>query len=109
MGDYQGSFPVKTVDTTDKAKAIEYAMEYISLYGQIGGDHHKAWVLDQVARILQGTPIEVSKRVWTNQNGSTHTELDWNTGTPSKKYLEWVNGMRFCNGEEYDYDEGIAP
>ena len=33
-------------------KKIQDAMEVIMRYGQIDGDHHKAWVIDQVSRIL---------------------------------------------------------
>ena len=37
---------------------IQQAMELIERYGQIDGDHHKAWVLDQVARVLKGDDYE---------------------------------------------------
>lgn len=31
---------------------MEEAMSLLLSYGQIDGDHHKAWVIDQVARML---------------------------------------------------------
>ena len=30
----------------------QWAVNYIDGYGQIDGDHHKLWVMDQVVRIL---------------------------------------------------------
>jgi len=33
-------------------KKITAALEVIYSYGQSDGDHHKAWVIDQVVRIL---------------------------------------------------------
>jgi len=80
----------------------EWALIFIEQYGQIDGGHHKAWVLDQVARILLGTPVIVIAPHMT----------DCATGKPSKRYLDWVNEMlgEEMDGEyEYDYDEGIAP
>lgn len=35
---------------TQAERAIELAVRY----GQIDGDHHKAWVIDQMVRILAG-------------------------------------------------------
>lgn len=35
-----------------------YALSLIFQYGQIDGSHHKAWSLDQVARILAGEKYE---------------------------------------------------
>jgi hypothetical protein len=63
---------------------ITDALELLGRYGGIDGDHHKAWVLDQIARILIG-------------------DLD--------AYNAWVVDMK--NGldgpDTYGYDEGIAP
>jgi len=85
----------------------DWAMAYIESYGGTDGDHHKAWVLDQVARILKGTPVVLEKHKW--KNG--HEEMEFSTGEPSKKYLDWVVEMK--DGEDgpesYGYDEGIAP
>jgi hypothetical protein len=43
---------VRNVDETDEA--IATALARILQSGGVDGDHHKAWVLDQVARILAG-------------------------------------------------------
>ena len=82
-------------------------MYYIESYGQIDGDHHKLWVLDQIVRIMKGCEIVLKIAKW----GDGQTELRIDTGKESKKYLEWVKEMK--NGEDgedtYGYDEGIAP
>ena len=88
----------------------DWAMTYIESYGQIDGGHHKQWVLDQVARILNDTPVIVKKASWDNG----HYEYRFETSEPSKKYLKWIEDMRGEYGEEwadyeYTYDEGIAP
>ena len=89
--------------------AQDWAMKYIELYGGFGGSHHKAWVLDQVSRILKGTPIILKLAKWSDGL----QEYRFETGEPSPEYLQWVQlmlGEKDENGEyEYDYDEGIAP
>ncbi len=80
----------------------EWALMYIEYYGGFDGAHHKDWVLDQVVRILHGTPVIVSEASWSNG----HSEYRYNTGEPSKEYLEWVELMEMGGSE---YSEGIAP
>lgn len=86
-----------------------WALYFVSSYGQIDGDHHKAWVLDQVARILLRTPVVVKLASWSD--GLTEWRVE--TGAPSQAYLDWVErqlGETGADGErEYSYDEGIAP
>lgn len=84
-------------------------MEFLEL-GQIPGAHHKTWVLDQVARVLSGTPVIVSLARW----GNGHSEYRFATGEPSQDYLNWVEEMRGGYNPatydfEYDYDVGTAP
>ena len=101
MDGYLGETPLKTINGT------EAALIYISMYGGIDGGHHKQWVLDQVARILLGTPVNVTLAKW--ENG--HQEERFHVGGPSAEYTAWVAQMKA--GEDgpntYDYDEGIAP
>ncbi len=90
--------------------AQDWAMEYIGRYGQIDGGHHKQWVLDQVARILKGTPVILKLARWDNG----HREYRITTGEPSKEYLAWVEEMKGEYDEEnecyeYDYETGGAP
>lgn len=79
-------------------EATDWALTYINRYGQIDGANHKQWVLDQVARILNGTPVFVKLATWDNG----HSEYRFEVGEPTQEYLDWV-------GEDDEYDEGIAP
>lgn len=89
--------------------AAQWALHFIEQYGQIDGSHHKTWVLDQVARILHGTPVIVSLAQWSDGQ----QEYRFRTGEPSPEYLAWVESMLQADPEtgepEYDYDEGVAP
>lgn len=94
--------PFKDSDSGD------WAMVFIDKYGQIDGEHHKQWVLDQVARILLGTKIILKQAKWSDGL----TEYRVTTDEPSYVYLDWVKDRKgeMIDGEyEYDYDEGIAP
>lgn len=64
-----------------KDDALEDAVGLIFQYGQIDGDHHKAWLLDQVARTLLSNYDEVIVRYRAGEDGP----------------------------ETYSWDEGIAP
>lgn len=108
---YLGEVDVTSLDNTpfEGFAKEDWALTYIGAYGQIDGDHHKQWVLDQVARILKGTPVNVKLARWDNGQ----QEYRFNTGEPSQAYLDWVEEMK---GEvddegyyEYNYDCGIAP
>ena len=87
----------------------EWALEYLYRYGTIDGDHHKQWLNDQIARILNETPVILSIARW--KNG--HFEYRYNTGEPSQKYLNWLTkakGEQDEDGDyEYSWEEGIAP
>jgi len=67
MEGYLGEFPV-VISESEFANytPTDWAMCYIERYGQIDGDHHKAWVLDQVSRILKGTEVIVKEARWAN-------------------------------------------
>lgn len=103
-----GNF-IERKEVTHRLTPIDAALWFIGSYGQIDGAHHKTWVLDQVARILNGTPVIATEATW-----ERHRELDFTTGEPSAEYLAWVKEMRGEWDEEneefeYSYDEGIAP
>ena len=110
MNGYLGTVVVDVADTPyanyDKN---DWALEYVEMYGQIDGDHHKTWVLDQVARILNGTPVIVSQASW--DNGQTEYRID--LADPSPEYLAWVEKMLGDEDEdgerEYEYSTGCAP
>lgn len=111
---YLGQFPIAQ-DLTPYAgfTRIDWALRFIQRYGGIGGEHHKAWVLDQCARIMHGTPVKVEIARWdvSANHPDGHEEYRFWTEKPSHAYLEWVAECR--DGEDgpetYDYDEGIAP
>ncbi len=88
----------------------DWVMLFIERFGQIDGAHHKSWVLDQAARILKGTKVNVKLAKWENGEEEYRIEID----KPSEEYLNWVEEMK---GEyspdddcfEYNYNKGIAP
>jgi hypothetical protein len=110
---YLGEFDVDLSQSPFKDYTpADWAMYFVGSYGQIDGDHHKAWVLDQVARILKGTPVIVKQARWDRGGGDTEEDFRVQTGEPSKAYLDWVEEMLGdeVDGErEYDYETGIAP
>lgn len=88
---------------------LQWAMYFIENYGQIDGGHHKAWVLDQAARIIKGTPLIIVLAKWSDGK----KEYRVHTGEPSQEYLEWVKEMQGDMDEEFEpedyYTVGIAP
>ena len=106
---YLGEFPVDICDSPFKGfKSKDWALQYIFQYGQIDGDHHKAWVLDQVARILCGATVEVVVAKWSDHPN----EYRFRVLDDSSEYDEWVEEYeeRDEDGEpQYEYDVGIAP
>jgi len=76
-----------------------WALYFIEMYGGIDGAHHKDWVLDQVARLLLGSPVVAEKATW--KNG--HHEYRIHVGTPSNAYIKWVDDF------DGNYTTGTAP
>ena len=112
MEGYLGETKLESHDGTpyEGYSPVDWALQHIEAYGQTDGAHHKLWVLDQVARILKGTPVHLKLAKWSNG----HEEYRFDTGEPSKEYLDWVEEMKGeydAENEEYEYgyDEGIAP
>lgn len=74
---------LKACDTLEQLQAKnKKALEIIEQYGGIEGDHHRCWVIDQVARLLNGDDYE-----------------------------RWVTEMKdgVDGPNTYGWDEGIAP
>jgi hypothetical protein len=71
-----------TVVDASAADKVEAALDAIEHYGGFEGSHHKAWVIDQVARALTGD-----------------------------QYAQWVIDMKAGEDgpNTYDWDEGIPP
>lgn len=69
-------------ENEEKDEQIEQALKIAFCYGQTDGDHHKAWVIDQMVRNLTG-----------------------------EKYDKWINDYIYDEetGDSYTWDKGIAP
>jgi len=108
MTGYLGETLVEDLSNTKFANygTTDWAL-YFAAYGQEDGEHHKAWAIDQVCRVLKNTPVIVKLAKW--DNGCLEYRVV--TGNPSDEYLQFVSD--FCNGEDgpntYSWDEGIAP
>lgn len=110
MAKYLGETKVdiKTHPVFKKYTTVDWMMYFIESYGQIDGEHHKTWVLDQAARIAHGNKIEVKLAKWDDGQSEYRVNL---VKAPTKEYKNWVKEMK--DGEDgpesYSYDEGIAP
>lgn len=85
---------------------ITKALLFATKYGGIDGDHHKAWVIDQMVRALTGCPdINV---VATDSRGKMY---EYTKLGESDEYKKLVADT--CNGTDgpntYHWEEGIAP
>lgn len=108
MEGYLGEFDIDLESSPFKNYApFDWAMYFVEKYGQKDGERHKAWVLDQVARIYNGTLPIVKIAKWSNGQSEYRVNLD----SPSEKYELWVGKMK--DGEDgaetYFYDKGVAP
>ena len=83
-------------------KALNLAVEH----GDADGDHHKAWVIDQMVRALTGCPM-VEKQA----EDCRHRPYTYETQGESAEYVQLVKSARA--GEDgpytYDWNTGIAP
>lgn len=84
-------------------KKSDWCLYFISQYGQIDGNHHKLWLLDQLARIIHGTKPVIHLAKWANGESEYRVQLD----APSQQYEDWVLQMK--GDGEYDYDIGSPP
>ncbi len=83
-------------------KALKIAVEH----GDTDGDHHKAWVIDQMVRALTGCPM-----VMKQAEDCRHRPYAYEAQGESAEYVDLVRGARV--GEDgpytYDWNTGIAP
>lgn len=96
---FEGEYRID-VDKTEYAmwQTGRWALFWIEKYGSIDGEHHKTWVIDQVARILMGTAIVITEARWTDHA----SEYRFRLASPSKIYSDWAQ-------EVGDVDSGVAP
>lgn len=69
----------------------------------VEGAAHKAWVLDQVVRVLHGTPVAVRLASWSDGR----EEHRFCLGVPSASYQQWRQAL--AENGNVNYDEGIPP
>jgi hypothetical protein len=85
---------------------IKSALDIAVRYGGTDGDHHKAWVIDQIVRALTGCPMVGKTSV--DCNGKPYS---YEVQGESPEYVELVR--QTCDGEDgpdtYSWDVGVAP
>lgn len=73
-------------------------------YGGFQGDHHRAWAIDQMVRLLTGC-------AYPGETLDEYLDQAHKGRTPSVLYSEWVAARK--RGEDgpdtYEWDEGIPP
>ena len=93
-------------DRTSYGERIDRALLIAARYGQTDGDHHKAWVIDQMVRTLLG--CQYVKRQAVDYRGQPYEYLGLGE---SDEYREWLGA--YCEGESgsdvREWREGIAP
>jgi hypothetical protein len=92
-------------DIPELLDRITRALEYVDS-GQVDGEHHKAWAIDQIVRALTGCPIVTRTAV------DTHGErYEYPSQGESEEYRRFLAAYRA--GEDgpdtYHWEEGIAP
>lgn len=89
-----------------EAEKIKKAVTLAVKYGGIQGDHHKAWVIDQMVRALTGCPMIEKDAI--DCNGTPYSFMD---AGESQEYLEIVREAKIGEDgpETYTWETGIAP
>jgi hypothetical protein len=91
--------------------ASDFALMFITMYGGFTSSYHKDWVLDQVARILNGVEVIIEEASWDNGQ----TEFRYSTSDIlTDDYNAFVANCRGAWDEEneeweYSYEEGSPP
>lgn len=97
MNGYLGEKIVEKRSTPFKHyKRKDWVLWFVSNYGHCDGEHHKQWLLDQVARVCLGSKIIIKEASWENGLKEYRVSL----GKENKAYKEWAGD---------DWDSGIAP
>jgi hypothetical protein len=79
---------------------IERALDFAVRYGQIDGDHHKMWVIDQMVRALTGCPMV--RRTENDCNGRRYT---FDHQAEGEDYV----ALTAPGEDEGEWDIGIPP
>jgi len=85
---------------------INKALDFAYCYGQIDGDHHKEWVIDQMVRALTGCPV-----VTASSSDANGKNFEYETQGESEEYQDFLRA--YAQGEDgphtYSWGIGIAP
>ncbi|MEJ7687452.1 MAG: hypothetical protein WKG52_10900 [Variovorax sp.] len=102
MTRYVGTVPVDKASHPRFAtyRTGDWASHFIAEYGVLPNEGHKAWLIDQVSRILHGTPVVVGQARWTDGRKEDRIWL----ASPSPRYMQWRKSLRLS-----EYDEGVPP
>ena len=91
---------------SEQDQRISDALDVAIRYGGIDGDHHKAWVIDQMVRCLTGCPNVTTEAV--DSKGQAFT---YERRAESDEYIELVKDA--CDGKDgpntYEWNVGVAP
>lgn len=84
-----------------ESERVSKALDYARQYGGIEGDHHKAWVIDQMVRALTGCP-EVSKEA---------AGYSYKAQGESQEYAKFLADTKAGNDgpDTYGWEVGIPP
>lgn len=104
MKGYLGETVLDSLDGTpfERFNKWGWACHYIKTYASIDGEPHKAWMRDQVSRIILGTPVIVSVAKWANGQ----IEYRFSTGDPSAEYIRRAAKRR---ADGYTVNVGVVP
>ena len=103
MEGYLGEKIVEQKDTPfEHYDKDDWEMYFIEQYGDIDGEHHKKWLLDQIVRIKKGTPIIIKIAEWENGDYEYRIDLD----EPTDDYKEWVEEVEYLG---HNHEIGIPP
>lgn len=72
---------------------LNLILDLVSAYGGVDGAHHKQWLLDQIARIALGAPVEETE---VTRGGEAERVISVGT---CAAYEQWADGR----------DPGVAP
>lgn len=71
--------PEDAPESDSLADRATTALRYAFSYGQIDGDHHKAWVIDQIVRALTGPDYDAAITSWSDGEDGPETYY-WGEG-----------------------------
>lgn len=86
---------MKVTDIAECKRRIKRAKQVAMNYGQIQGDHHRTWVLDQMVRALCGCPYDKPTDYYASCESYERFVQEHNAGD--------------AGPDTYDWDTGIAP